>query len=235
MKYNFFRICFFSFLFLLTDFRYISIDKYSGSYSVLSEAIMSTSVGYNNLFLIVGIVVTSLYVFGLSNILIESPLILIKCGKNRFYNKNIKNIFFDSLLIAIEYVGIIVAFCLCFFDITLLYDSGFFLCVLLYCAMLCMYFFTVGSVTLLIKILMGSKIYVFVSAVIFFVLAALQNSASHFSPVYFCNFVDRWFLLGKFDIIDYVKDLMICLLYILIAILFGKLTFSKKDFWHEQT
>ncbi len=234
-KYNAFRILFFCLLFLLMDYRYISKGKNYNDYYILSNSIMSINIGYNNLSLIVGIVITTLFVLGLRTVLVESPVSLVRYGKKRFVNKNLSNILLDSFLISIEYVGITIIFCLISFDVRILLESGFFLCVFLYCLMLCMYFYVVGATTFLIKVAFYSKkIYIFISLFIFFALAATPHISHNISPVYFCGFIEEWFNTGYFNYFNYIMCLSKCILFDFLISLVCKLVVEKKDFLYDQ-
>ncbi len=237
MKYrhHLLRIVFFVAIFLMMDYKYISGYRAFDNYDVLSTYIMSTSVGYNNLFLIVGMVVTGLFVSGLNNVFIESPISIIKYGKKRFYRKNVTKTLKDSLFISIEYIGVTVAFCLKFFNINLLLDSGFFFCVILYTIMMWIYFSVVGLTTYIMKILLDSKkIYVFISGGIFFLLAGAKYISIEISPVYFSSFIDDWFASGYFNVFSYLLCFVKGVLANTLLFLTGAYIIEKKDFLNEQ-
>ncbi|MBQ3497504.1 MAG: hypothetical protein IJA87_00085 [Clostridia bacterium] len=218
------------------DYRYLYDYRAFDDYNVLSNCIMSTNVGYNNLFLITGIVVTALYIAGLNNVFVDSSILVLKYGKEKYYKQNLMRVFIDSLLMSIEYIGTTVVFCLIFFNTNLLVESGFFICCLLYTVLVWLYFSIVGFTSYIVRIFLASKkIYVFVSAAIFFLLAGAKYISLEISPVYCCAFIDDWFSLGYFDVWNYALCIIKDVLTIVLLMLTGSWIFTKKDFLYEKT
>lgn len=234
-KHHILRIVFFVALFLLMDYRYVYDFRAFDDYDILSNCIMSTNVGYNNLFLIAGIVVTVLFITGLDNIFFDSPIFIIKYGKEKFFSINLIRVIGDSLIIAVEYIGTTVVFCLIFFNTELLAESGFFICCLLYTILAWLYFSVVGFTAYILKIVLKSqKIYMIVSSAVFFLLAGAKYISVEISPIYYCAFIDDWFASGYFDVLSYILCIVKDVLIIVILKLAGYRIFAKKDFLYEK-
>ncbi len=223
-------------LFILMDFRYLGFNYGLEDYSIISGTIFSLAIGYNNLFLIVGLVVTAIYIFGLNytQTRIDAHL-LIRYGKNSIVNRSIIDMIIDSLLLSTEFVGVMLIFCMIHFNNSFLMEIGFFNCCVLYVVSLSGYFLSVGMLALLVKLLLHlNRVYLIITTFIVFLVNGLDLIGIKVSPLYYSEFASEWFQLGAFDIGTYAFNLIKCFLISLWGYLFIRILLVKMDFMENE-
>lgn len=233
---NTLRSVLFIIMFLMMDGSYISGGRDLLTSSNLSNAIMDVDVGYNNLFYIVGLLVTAMYILGLNYYFNGfHSVYAVKRGRQYFYRKMVSCILMDSFFISLEYVGSTVVVCTFAFRFSVLLESGFYLCCLLYLLMLFFYFALVGISTVVIRILVNfKKIYLLLSSVLFFGLAGLDVFQIEISPVYFCSFITEWFISGTFDAMNYAVCAVKCILSVAAIYILGNILILRKDILFDE-
>lgn len=225
------RFLFFCALFLMLDSVYLFTDYFESDYESLTIAIMDNSVGYNNLYIIVGIVVTAIYILSLSRInFVKDSTFIVRNGKKNYLKYLVKDASISAILISFEFVFAQVLVCTVRFKNELLRDTAFYQCCILYMLMLCSYFLTVGISTVLISIILGqSKASYLISAAIFIALNSLILCNIEISPLYFSEFISDWFTSGCFDWLEYIINIIKCMCAFLAMNYLANIILLRKD------
>lgn len=225
------RFLFFCGLFLVLDFTYLFTNHFKGDYDSLTIAIMNNSIGYNNLYIIVGIVVTVMFVLSLNKIsFIKDSSFIVRNGKKNYLKYLVKDVSISATLFSSEFVMAEMLICTIRFKNELLVDTRFYWCCILYAVMLCGYFLTVGISTVLINILCGfSKASYIFSIVLFLAINSLILLNIRISPLYFSQFISDWFTNGYFNYLDYIMNLMKCLCVCLAINYLANIILLRKD------
>lgn len=214
MRYrqNILQFIFFCLLFSALDYVYLFSDYYESDYDALTVAIMDDSVGYNNLYMIAGIVVTVIYILSLNRInFINNPAFVLRKGKRKYLKYLAGDALISAVLISFEFVGAEALICSVRFKNELLTDTGFYVCCVLYMIMLFGYFSIVGISTVLIDIAFGrGKASSIVSSALFIALNSLILLDINISPLYYSQFISYWFSKGEFNYLEYIINIVKC-------------------------
>lgn len=213
-----------------------------GNYSALPQGIQSDNIslfyrfvsvtsGYNDSQFSVGIVITIYFIFSyFSNFKRENESVILRCGRDRFILLDIRNTLIHSCIFALEYWGIGVIFTVLFCDIDILNQTDYFTCSILYFITRLLYFVLIGLILEFIKLLMNfKKYYIFVTGVFILGMNALPYFGIEKSIPLFANFVSEWLAEGTFNVLEYIKNALICIILSVIMIFLSRLLFSKKD------
>lgn len=203
------RLAFFCVLFSALDSVYLFTDFFESDYDSLSIAIMDDAVGYNNLYMIVGIVLTAIYILGLNRMdFLNNSAVVVKLGKKRYIARLAGNVLLQAFAISFEYVFAEVLVCSVRFTNRLLVDTGFYQCCILYMLMLFSYFSVVGMSTVLIIIITGRNKVGYLFSIAFFVaLNSLALCNIKISLLYSSEFISAWFTRGDFNWLEYVINI----------------------------
>lgn len=207
---NIVRFLFFCGLFLALDFTYVFTNHFESDYDSLTIAIMNSSIGYNNLYVVIGIVVSIMFILNLNKIrFVRDPAFIIRNGKKNYLRYLVKDVLISAVLFSSEFVMAEILICTIRFKNELLIDTGFYWCCILYSVMLCGYFLIVGISTVLINILCNfSKTSYIISIVFFLALNSLVLLNIRISPLYFSQFISDWFTDGYFNYLDYTTNVI---------------------------
>ncbi|MFR5876106.1 MAG: hypothetical protein ACLUFN_06415 [Eubacterium sp.] len=234
MKYNWKTNIFSTLLFLLFwiifYIDYIKAGEYNNP-DVFTNIFMSSQNKYNDSSTFVGYILTIIFLLSL-NRCINKPVdsFIIRYGKDRFLKINITYTFIHAFLFSFEYWIVNFIF-ICFtFDWQILINSNFFTCSILYFLTRFLYFLTIAIFAVFIKVLFNyKKIHIIISSLIILAINTLPSLMINKGIILFAGFIDDWMQEGTFDLIDYVKNALICIIVSAILATAARLVFLKKD------
>lgn len=96
--------------------------------------------------------------------------------------------------------------------------------------MLFLIFLLLGSLCQFFRIQFNfSKIYIAIVLIIIAFFRILSFFFIDISPIYFASFINSWMQEGTFDLIEYIKNTVICIIVSAILATAARLVFLKKD------
>ncbi len=212
------------------------------NYSALPKGIQSDNInlfyrfvsvtsGYNNSVFSVGVVITLYFIFSFfSNFKRPNESVILRCGRDRFVLLDIKNALIHSCIFAFEYWAISTVLTTLFCDIDILKQVDYLKCSILYFITRLLYFVLVGMILEFIKLLMNfKKYYVLVAGVFILGMNSLPYFGIEKSIPLFANFVGEWISEGTFNVLEYVKNSLICIILSAIMMFLSRILFLKKD------
>lgn len=194
--------------------------------------IVSSSLGYNNLYQIVGVTFTVLFVLSSARVLdMDNPYMLIKYNRDGFVKHKIKRMAVNTVLFVLEYIVVHIFFCIIFCKFSVLNEVRFFLCMLLFYISLFEYFIIVGMSMQFLQYLFKFKnAYMVVPIILFCALTIGQNTLGvNIAPVYFSDFISDFVESGIFDWYSYAVNTVETVIVFFILAILSRITFLKRD------
>ncbi len=195
-----------------------------------SRHFMHSSAGYTALQGNVGIVMTAFYCIMLHQFIRNVGIRdIISYGRDKFVFHDIKSITKFTFLFVFEFWIVNIILCMVFCDFSLLLETQFFLCNILFFVTLFLYFIIVGFTMLLLRyVLCFKKGYMLITIAFFFFLTII-NFYIALTPVFYSSFIYDWFRNNAFDALDYCINIGKAIIIIAILIAANRLVFSRKD------
>lgn len=212
--------------------RLFITGRIATSKDFFSACLVNPALGYNNLFQIVGVTFTILFVLSSARVLVlDNTCFLVKYNRDGFVKHKIKKMAINTALFVLEYIAVQVIFCIIFCKFSLLIELNFFICMLLLYVSLFEYFIIVGMSMLFFQYLFNFKnVYIVVPAIIFIGLAFFEYKFGiDIAPVYFSGFIGNFIELGIFDWLDYLVNIIETVIVFLILAIMSRIVFLKKD------
>ncbi len=221
-------------LFLVMDIRYFipeNMKDYDSQATLLVGTIMQSSVGYLHTFLVIGLVLTGLFIFGLSCCVLKiEDRDIIARGRIGFILNSFAKISKDAFIISMEFVGVLLAFTYIYFDAIVLSNYKTILCLTFYTIVLVLYFLFLGSIYLLLQVLLNFNSYVLLLEVgTVFLFNGLGQIGLRISPVYSCDFIVSWFANNTLDTIDYLSNALLTISLSIFAVVAAIFIFERRD------
>ncbi len=231
LKTNALQLLFFTAIWIFQYRNYVSFDSKISDTNTFSLCFMSSGWGYNDSTSTVGIVFTFLFCFMFFRIFnITDSSIIIRYGRNHFFSNEIKESIKYSFFFSLEFWAVNTVFIMIFCDFNLLSDLKFFGCNILYFVIKFLYFLLIAMFMQLVRFAMNfNKLYFTVSALLILAVNLLSFLSFEKGIIYFASFIDVWFTEGTFDLFEYIRNVIICILTAGIFITAAKLIFIKKD------
>lgn len=191
---------------------------------------MRADVGYTDLADNVGIVMTVFFCITIYKFMKQVEIRnIISYGRDKFVFEEIKTVLQFTFFFVFEYWIVNIILIMVFCDISLLIETKFYLCNLLFFVTLFLYFIIVGFSMLIFRYLLCfKKGYLFISLALFMVLS-ISVYRIPLSPVYYSSFIFEWFYNNSFDALEYATNVGKDIIIIAILIVLDRLVFSRKD------
>lgn len=232
LKNNIINILYFAVLWIPLTIYKVDFTNKIDDLNYFAETLMAPKGGYNSNNYIVGFTNTAYFLIMLFGQIGKTDTkLLIRYKKDGYIKKEIKECTIYTLLFAFELVAVNEIYCLIFSDISMLINSKFFLCNLLYFIQLFLYYFvTALSLLFLRGVFNYSSLSLFITAGVYCILAVYNQMLDFaISPAYYTMFIGKWFSEGTFDSLEYIVNASKCVIVIVILSLLARFVFIKKD------
>lgn len=224
------QTAFFAAYWIIYYFDIIPFGQKINDYSILSQSLMNSNYGYNNSMWAVGLIVTIIYSISHNFIFNASTQEIVKYGREKYIIKDIKLTIMNTFVFSLEYCGVNLLFTLFICDIKLLISSKYFILTVLYFITRFTYFLVLGMFLLLTYYLFKfKKIYFIISALIMLAINSLPYIMIEKGIIFFADYINDWMQEGTFDLINYIKNALICIIVSAILATAARLVFLKKD------
>lgn len=209
----------------------ISLSVKISNPDIFVTYLMSSGYGYNNLCNTVGVFIAVFYLVSFhKKFRNENSSVIVRCGKDRYIMHCFKQTCLHTLTFILEFCVVNTLCILIYCDLNMLLNLNFILCNLLYFIILFLIFLLLGSLCQFFRIQFSfNKIYLAVILIIIAFFRILSFFFINISPIYFASFIDDWMQEGTFDLINYIKNALICIIVSAILATAARLVFLKKD------
>lgn len=232
LKNNIINILYFAVLWIPLTIYKVDFANKIDDLNYFAETLMAPKGGYNNINYIVGFTDTAYFLIMLFGQIGKTDTkLLIRYKKDGYIKKEIKECTIYTALFAFELVAVNEIYCLIFSDITMLINSKFFLCNLLYFIQLFLYYLvTALSLLFLRGVFNYSSLSLLITAGVYCILAVFNQMIDFaLTPVYYCGFIGEWFSEGTFDLYEYTVNAVKCVIVIVVLSFLARFVFIKKD------
>ena len=230
LKINLLQTAFIAAYWIIYNFRMIPYGGKISDYTVLSQSLMNTGGGYNSSLWAVGLVMTIIFSIAHNYSFSASSMAIVKYGRGKYILNDIKQTVINALLFALEYCGVNAVFTIMICEQELLVSSKYFLLTLLYFITRFSYFLVLGSLLLLMYYIFKFKrVYMIIAVLIMLAINSLPYLMIEKGFIMFADYVNDWMLESTFDLFEYSKNTLICIISSAILITGTRLVFLKKD------
>ncbi len=228
LKINLLQTAFIAAYWIIYNFRMIPYGGKISDYTVLSQSLMNTGGGYNSSLWAVGLVMTIIFSIAHNYSFSASSMAIVKYGRGKYILNDIKQTVINALLFALEYCGVNAVFTIMICE--------YFLLTLLYLITRFSYFLVLGSLLLFMYYIFKFKrVYMIIAVLIMLAMNSLPYLMIEKGIIFFADYVNDWMQNGTFDLMDYIKNTLICIITSAILITGTRLVFLKKDILiHEE-
>lgn len=236
LKINLLQSAFMAVYWILYNYNIIPYGEKISDYTILSKFLMNTGSSYNGSLWAVGFIMTIVFSIAHNYSFSASSMAIVKYGRGKYILNDIKQTVINALLFSLEYCGVNAVFTAMICEQELLTSSKYFLLTLLYFITRFLYFLVLGSLLLLMYYIFKFKrIYMIIAALIMLAINSLPYLMIEKGIIFFADYVNDWMQNGTFDLMDYIKNTLICIITSAILITGTRLIFLKKDILiHEE-
>ena len=236
LKINLLQTAFMAAYWIIYNFSIIPYGERISDYAVLSQRLMNTDGNYNGSLWAVGLIMTIVFSIAHNFSFSASSMAIVKYGREKYILNDIKQTLINAFLFSLEYCGVNAIFTAMICEGDLLISSKYFLLTLLYFITRFTYFLVLGSLLLLMYYIFKFKrIYMIIAVLIMLAMNSLPYLMIERGIMFFADYVNDWMLEGTFDLFEYIKNTLICIITSAILITGTRLVFLKKDILiHEE-
>lgn len=222
--------CFITWIFL--NFRIFVSGRIETIEEFKKSKLFATDLGYLNLFQIVGMTMTILFVLTCARVLaLDDTYFLIRLKRDGYVKHKAKKTAVTAFLFTVEYTAVHIFYSLIFCKLSVLGEVKFFQCMGLFFIGVFEYFLIVGACMQFLQYLFRfSGLYMAIAVMVFiFLTTAHARLGIEISPAFFGDTAQSLAYYGEFDwytlIVNAIETAVVCPMFIIL----GRLIFLKRD------